>query len=371
MDFRTQPIPGSAKTPVVYAITVSSMVFEGNKCRAAFPAGITAPIQYGKSYKVFAVYSLVFQMLPYLRTQGFARNVLGANMSPGTAFQALAQAAELVRDLGFEPWAKFKLINCPVLCVDETTLNIAGKKQYFHCASNDVAVLGLVHERRSKEAMIEAGILPLTIALLVHDHFMPYFSFGQAGHALCNAHQLRELKNAMVRLGLKWPEVMRKFLLDLNDEVNEAGGELGPERQLAVREEYRAILLKAEEECPPEPRPPSWKGGRHAKSTGRNLLERLLKDENETLNFMTDKLVPFTNNLVERDQRMLKVHMKISGCFRTQDTARQFALVFCYLLTCRRHGIEDYEALKLLFDGKRPPFMDMSEVYSHDERMAG
>jgi transposase len=52
-----------------------------------------------------------------------------------------------------------------------------------------------------------------------------------------------------------------------------------------------------------------------AKSKTRNLIERLGDYEDDTLRFMTDKEIPFTNNRVERDLRMIKVHQKISGCF--------------------------------------------------------
>ena len=71
---------------------------------------------------------------------------------------------------------------------------------------------------------------------------------------------------------------------------------------------------------------------------------------------MGARKIPFTNNQGERDIRMTKVQQKISGCFRSIEGARNFALIRSYLLTCQKKGIDPAAALKMLFEGKRPPF---------------
>jgi transposase len=86
-------------------------------------------------------------------------------------------------------------------------------------------------------------------------------------------------------------------------------------------------------------------------------LERLRDYETEVLRFMTDTRVPFTNNLSERDIRMTKVQQKISGCFRSIQGAKIFCRIRSYLSTCKKHGIEPADALRLLFAGKLPNFV--------------
>ena len=56
------------------------------------------------------------------------------------------------------------------------------------------------------------------------------------------------------------------------------------------------------------------------------------------LRFLTDPRVPFTNNLVERDGRMLKLRQKISGGFPSPDGAKDFAVVRSVLSTARKQG---------------------------------
>ena len=47
----------------------------------------------------------------------------------------------------------------------------------------------------------------------------------------------------------------------------------------------------------------------------------------DVLRFLSDPTVPFTNNLAERDGRMMKLRQKISCGFRSVEGAEDFAVI--------------------------------------------
>jgi transposase len=258
----------------------------------------------------------------------------------------------------FETIVQSKLINSDICHADETGININGKRRRLHCVSNDDWTFFFPHEKRGMDAMNAMGVLPNFTGVLCHDHWKPYFRFD-CEHFLCNAHHLRELQRAWEQDGQKWAKDTRMLLLEINAAVDGAGGRLPPEASLEFKHRYRDMLEDAQKECPP-PDESKRNGtrGRLKRSKARNLLERLIEYENETLRFMDDEKVPFTNNQGENDIRMTKVQQKISGCFRSMTGAKIFCRVRSYLSTCKKHGVRASIALRLLFEGELPDFVN-------------
>jgi transposase len=330
----------------------------GKRHVAPFPQDVTRPVQYGIGVKVNAVYMSQYQLIPYNRIEDYFLDQMGIPISAGTFNNFNKDAFDRLEF--FEAWVKKHLVLSPLVHADETGINVGGTKIWLHNVSNDSFTCFYPHNKRGCEAIDEMGILSRYQSIICHDHWKLYFKYGGL-HALCNAHHLRELERAVEQDKQQWAEHMIVLLKEINKATLEAGGHLEATESEYYRKRYRDLLREADRECPPPDETEKKKKGRTARSKARNLLERLRDFENETLRFMTDDDVPFSNNQAENDLRMTKVQQKISGCFRSMDGAKIFCRIRSYLSTCRKQGVTATEALRLLFQGKWPDFMNVKE----------
>jgi transposase len=369
IDRRTLP-PGNYRevgfeTRQVFDIDISRVVTEyraqilendnGNRFVASFPEKVTKAVQYGTTVRAHSVYMSQFQLVPYNRIQDHFADQLNIPISEGSIFNFNQEAYQLLGE--FENRAKNALAASNLAHADETGINIGGKGHWLHCLSNESWTLYHPHQKRGKDALHEMGVLPRFKGILCHDHWKPYYKFD-CTHALCNAHHIRELTRAWEQDGQQWAKKLKSLLETINRKVNDAGGALNAKESEKYRRKYKKIIKQGEIECP-EPIQPKKKGkrGRIKRSKSRNLLERLRDFEKDTLRFMDNEHVPFSNNLGENDIRMTKVQQKISGSFRSMDGAQIFCRTRSYLSTCRKRGVKSSEALDLLFNGKLPVFL--------------
>lgn len=320
---------------------------QGKQFVAEFPEGVVSPVQYGNAVKVQSTYMSQHQLVPLLRVKEHFRDQLGIELSKGSVSNWNAELYERLRP--FEEWARRELVKSVRNNADETGINVDGKRLWLHSVSNEKTTLFHADEKRGREAMDRMGILPFFKGVLIHDHWKPYLGYG-CKHGLCNAHHLRELEAAIEFDDQKWAKAMKKLLTNMNVAVEEHGGALSKKKANRWRKKYRTILGKAEKECP-------LNSKTRAQSKSRNLLERLKDFETETLRFLEDPDVPFTNNLGENDIRMTMVQQKISGCFRSLEGARIFCRVRSYLSTCRKRGIGPGDALRMALNEKLPAFI--------------
>jgi transposase len=346
------------KTVVEFQAPAWVNVRTGEKVRAAFPEGVEAPVQFGENVKAVSVILRDMLNAPFEKASDFFET-FGLSVSPSTIVNMVreAEGSHVLAD--FERAAKADLPNDPCLNVDETPLKLGLEKVWAHGMVGRAFTLFLVHPKRGLEAIKEIGLLENFTGFLVHDCLASYFALAGCVHCLCGAHILRELQ-AAVDMGQKWAEDMRELLLDTCEEVCCYGGMLPLHLQAQAVKEYGRITAEALEATGGVvlARPPGQKGkrGRFKRPKYRNLLERLVRHEDAVLRFMTSPLVPFTNNNVERPIRMLKVRIKISGCFRSLDMVEGFCRMRGYILSCQKNGITAHEAIKMAVRGQVPDF---------------
>jgi transposase len=273
------------------------------------------------------------------------RDLLGVKVSEGFIYKAYERC--YVNLNGYEQSVKAMLQCAEVAHFDESGTRVKKELHWLHVAATQELTHYAIHEKRGKEAMEAIGILPEFKGRAIHDHWKAYFSY-ECDHGLCNAHHLRELTYQHEQYDQKWCEQMRSLLLRCNQEVHAAKDQqqqsLSEEKRTELETEYDAILTAGLMQIPAIA-PSEGKRGKKKQHPARNLMDRLSGFKEETLAFMNDFRIPFTNNQGEQDIRMIKVKQKISGCFRSKGGAKVFCRIRGYVSTARKQSQQVFEAL--------------------------
>jgi transposase len=318
----------------------------GAKTRALFPDSVNAPVQYGARITAFIIYLLHYQLLPENRLATLMADLFGVKVATATIARMSRACAERLH--GFVETVRDLVAGAPVKHMDETGFRIGGKTQWLHVASTALLTFYRVCAKRG-------SLLANVVGIVVHDHWKPYYTIEGVLHALCNAHHLRELKALVEIEKEEWARKMQRLLrraCHITNRARERGVPLRPRLIECFERRYDAILaegLAFHEIQLPLVRAAIKAGGkrrgRAPRRTGHNLLLRLAKHKEDTLRFLRDPTIPFTNNQAERDGRMMKLRQKISGGFRSLQGAMDFALIRSFVSTARKQGWNIIDAL--------------------------
>ena len=318
----------------------------GRLTRANFPDEVTAPVQYGPRIAAVVVYLLHYQLLPEDRLAEAMADLFGVRLVAATIARMSRTCAG--RAHGFADAVGARVKAAAVKHLDETGFRIGGRTQWLHIA----CTMWLTFYRISPK---RGSLLSDVMGIIVHDHWKPYYTMEGVLHALCNAHHLRELQALVDIEKEEWARKMQRLLrraCHATHLARDCGVPLDPRLVAQFRRRYDIIVtegLAFHQDQPPLATPPTNGGrkrrGRPPRRTGHNLLLRLSTRKDDVLRFLDDPTVPFTNTQAERDGRMMKVRQKISGGFRSQEGARDFAVIRSLISTARKQGWNVIHAL--------------------------
>ena len=324
------------------------------RCRTrttgSFPDSMAGPLQYGPGIAAYAVHLLCAQMVSLKRCAAMIQAMTGRLLSEATLLGfvwRLHQALE-----AWEQAAIARLLDMPVLHVDETSLRVDRKNYWIHvCSGGAITVKGL-HRKRGCEAVDALGIIPRYGGVIVHDCWKTYLTYTHCKHQLCGAHLLRELQAVTDSNGYPWAARMHKLLLIARRQTMRR-----PQQRLSMRHYkriargYKAILKEGLAEMPKIPPKKEGQRGPVAKSDAHNLHERLVAQRKNVLRFTRRADTDFSNNRAERDLRMAKVKQKVSGCFRTVAFAHAYCRISSYLQTMAALGYNPLVAVNIALQG--------------------
>jgi transposase len=325
--------------------------------KGLFPKSINASVQYGDKLKSTIGYLHSYQMIPYERIIEMIENLTSHTMATGSIYNFLNSHYDALDH--FETELKQVLLKENVVHSDETGVNVKGTLHWIHVASSSAMTYYMLHPQRGRVAMDDMEIIPNYGGCLVHDHWTPYNQYSNCEHSYCNAHLLRELKGITEKDNFAWSKEMYALLSTMNQVVHQAKEDykdhLSSKQIKKFTEQYEEIIQSAQH-CYPPPDPTlKPKRGRPKQDKGKNLLDRFSKYQDETLRFLSDFQVPFTNNQAERDLRMIKVKEKVSGSFASFRGGEIFARIRSYISTLKKNNLPVLHGLRDALNGN--PFI--------------
>jgi hypothetical protein len=298
--------------------------------------------------------------VPVERTAMLLEALLGAPVSAGFVARAHERLAEALADAGFDEEMKTALRAEPVLCGDETPVNVLrkdtgedgrpkpGSPHVVDLRTPDERLVwyAALHARSSKE-IAGIGVMDGYSGYLVRDDYAGWYQFdGQlAGVQQCAAHLVRHLQGVweLHPDWQKWARQVQDVLREANSAVARAvadeRGQLDPDLLAGLRARYDAAVRWGEITN----RHRDWDGGKN--HPGYVLARRLAAKAEQVWLFTRNFLVPWTNNASEQALKGLKRHQAVSGYWHTMATLTRYCRVRSYLVSARNHGIRPVDAI--------------------------
>jgi len=300
------------------------------KNQGKFPESVTQPTQYGPQITSLVVYLNQYQLIPYLRLQELLNDVFSKNISRGTLVSMVARTSDGLKES--ESFIKTQLTEGDIVHLDETGCYVDEKRWWLHVSSNKAYTYYHIHPKRGQKALEDIGILPHFNGTAIHDNWSAYFMYEDCTHALCNVHHLREFRAIDELMGQKWASEMTKLILEAKTYSETYSYPLAEVDLNEFKRRYDQIVEAGYLENPLKPNEKNTEPVR--------LLNRLANRQEEVLEFLYQRDVPFDNNLAERDVRMTKVKQKISGTFRSETGAENFSRIRGFISTAKKQGLQ-------------------------------
>jgi len=328
----------------------------GKRHEGTFSEKYVNPVNYGDNIKAIVSLLNTRMNLPINKISELLRILTDSKirLSDGTV-------VNIINDLAKKSNPTVKCIveyltKCGLLLADETGCRVNGKLDWFQIFTNDSCTLFSHNKKRGSLLFEGEDLLALFTGILLHDHFKSYYRYTHLTHAECNDHIDRQLKAVNEILKHEWALKLRSFFFDADKRKKELmdKGEYfsdqeikdyftgfleildigDAEYQQAIDGKQRIVRFN-EEKC---------------------LLKRLREYASEHLRYISVSKVSRGNSCAERSAKESKRKVRVSGGFRSDKGADNYARVSGVVSTMNKQKMDIYQGIKDIFNGKTLDF---------------
>ena len=321
------------KTQVIdikFVIETSEHQYYEKVCEYGCVNNCDAPncrIKYGDNIRALVSYLNVVQCIPFKRIAELISDLSGQKISEGTV-QNILKENSAKADAAYEEIRK-RIEAAPVVGADETGAAV-GKQLHWNWIFQ-TGLLTYVFQMKSRghEAVDSKFPNGLPRATLVTDRKQTYFNMKVKNHQVCLAHLLRNAEY-LNELDTKqdWSRRFTRLIMHAID-LRRAGSIT--KRKIKVLNTKMKNLL--------------GESLTHLDDEFESFRKGILKVKDYLFTFLSDLRVPYDNNASERGVRKIKIKQKVSGCFRTDRGADDFAKLHSIAETAMKNGNSKFYAI--------------------------
>lgn len=302
----------------------------GRRFRAASPAGMPPGTPFGPNIHALLLYLHHSHHVGFERLSRIMGELFGLTISEGAianAFRRLADPLEAAR----QAIAK-TLREAKVIASDETTTRLDGVTHWHWVFVSDQAVLHEIAPRRAK-AVAEQVLGAHRPEVWVSDRYAGQQDLAEA-HQVCLAHVLRDVQYA-IDCG---DTVFAPKIRDLLRWAIRIGRRRGKLRDTTLAQYHAKANRRLD----------ALLGTPAAHPDGRTLQAQIKAWRGKFFVFLTDRRVPATNNISEREIRPSVVFRKVTNGFRSEWGAGVHAGYRSLTSTARLHAHTAIDAVRAL-----------------------
>lgn len=301
----------------------------------SYPSFVAPYVSYGKNIMAIVVYMSTVHYLSYNRIVSALKSLYNITMSEGSIDNLIKRASKLSQNEIDTITGQLELSD--IVGIDETGCKVDGQKYWHWTFQNDNATLIVSNKSRGSKVITDTFEDGFVNACVVHDNYSSYNSLIAKDQQLCLAHKLRDLKYA---IECDDTQVMRDIKQLLQEAMLDHKEKLLPKQREILKREY----LKSLDTLLETPSIP--------KSQTHKQINSFRKARDKIFTFLLYPSVPPDNNGSERAIRNIKVKLKVSGQFKSEQGAIDYANLRSIVDTSRKRGMNEFEALRDVIGGE-------------------
>jgi transposase len=308
----------------------------GERATAPAPGGLEPGSPFGQSIAALVVYLHYAHAIGLERLTALMGEIFGLAISEGAISNMLARAREPL--LAAAATIRATVTASAVVCSDETSARVSGKTWWEWVFISTLAVLHIIRPSRGKAVVVDlfGAIQPMV--------WVSDMLGSQRGHAVqwqvCLAHLLRDARYAVECGDTAFSAPFKRLLL--------RAVAIGRRRQTlkdTTLTQYRANLDRRLDRI---------MAAVPLGEPGRKLRKRIAANRAHLFVFVTNRGVPYTNNVSERHLRPSVIFRKVTNGFRCEWGAETYAAFRSVVSTAKANRASVFDVLRFVLAAKLP-----------------